>query len=325
MVRAVRVHRVGGPENLVVDDVELPPPARGEVQVQHTAIGVNFLDCYQRSGLYPLPALPHGLGSEGVGRVLALGDGVHGLATGDRVAYAGLVPPGSYCVARNVPAWRLVPVPEALDDVAVAALLLKGLTAEFLVRRVFKVGPGHRVLVHAAAGGVGLLVCQWLRHLGATVFGVVSQDAKVGPAREAGCHHVIVRSQEDVADAVSRLSQGKGLDVVYDSVGKDTLRESLRCLRKRGLLVSFGNASGRPEPLALAELQAGSFFLTRPTLHDYTATRDELLRSARVLFQLVGGGVLRARVDSTFPLAEAASAHRRLESRQSAGAIVLVP
>lgn len=325
MVRAVRVHAVGGPECLSVDDVDVPPPARGEVQVQHAAIGVNFLDCYQRSGLYPLPSLPHGLGSEAVGRVLGVGEGVQGLAVGERVAYAGLVTPGSYCERRNVPAWRLVPVPAAVDDVAVAALLLKGLTAEFLTRRVFKVGPGHRVLVHAAAGGVGTLLCQWLRHVGATVYGIVSTAAKAEVARAAGCHQVIVRDQDDVADVVSRMTQGKGLDVVYDSVGKATLRESLRCLRKRGLLVAFGNASGRPEPVALAELQAGSFFLTRPTLQDYTATRDELLRAAEVLFKLVLGGVLRARVDGTLPLAAAADAHRRLESRQSVGAIVLLP
>ena len=325
MVRTVRVHAVGGPECLVVDDVDLPPPGRNEVQVQHTAIGVTFLDCYHRSGLYPLPSLPHGIGSEAVGRVVAIGDGVHGLAIGDRVGCAGGVPPGSYADRRNVPAWRLVPLPAAVDDVAAAALLLKGLTAEFLVRRVFKVGPGHRVLVHAAAGGVGLLLCQWLRHVGASVFGVVSTLAKEAAARAAGCHQVIVREREDVVVAVARFTQQKGLDVVYDSVGRATLRESLQCLRQRGLLVSFGNASGRPDPVALAELQAGSFFLTRPTLHDYTATRSELLRAAEVLFALVTGGVLRGTLDTTLPLPAAAEAHRRLESRASTGAIVLVP
>lgn len=325
MVRTVRVHAVGGPECLVVDDVDLPPPARGEVQVQHTAIGVNFLDCYQRSGLYPLPSLPHGIGSEAVGRIVAIGEGVHGLALGDRVGYAGGVSPGSYAERRNVPAWRLVPVPAAVEDMAAAALLLKGLTAECLVRRVFKVGPGHRVLVHAAAGGVGLLLCQWLRHVGASVFGVVSTAAKEAAAMAAGCHQVIVRERDDVVEAVARLTQQKGLDVVYDSVGRTTLRESLQCLRKRGLLVSFGNASGRPDPVALAELAAGSFFLTRPTLNDYTATRSELLRAAEVLFALVTGGVLRGAVDGTFPLDAAADAHRRLESRASSGAMVLMP
>ncbi|MFY9343096.1 MAG: zinc-binding dehydrogenase, partial [Planctomycetota bacterium] len=227
--------------------------------------------------------------------------------------------------ARNVPAWRLVPVPAEIDDVAAAALLLKGLTAEFLVRRVFKVGPGHRVLVHAAAGGVGTLLCPWLRHVGATVIGVVSAAAKAEVARAAGCHHVIVRDHEDVGAMVGALTGGKGVDVVYDSVGKATLRESLACLRKRGLLVSFGNASGRPDPLALSELQAGSFFVTRPTLHDYTATRPELLRAAEVLFALVAGGVLQPRVHATLPLADAVQAHQLLESRQTTGAIVLVP
>jgi NADPH2:quinone reductase len=325
MVATIRIHATGGPEQLVLDEVELPPPARGEVQLRHGAIGVNFLDCYHRSGLYPLPSLPHGIGSEAVGVVAAVGEGVDGVDIGQRLACAGGVAPGAYAAARNVPAWRLVPVPEGLSDAQVAAVLLKGLTAEFLVRRVFKVGPGHRVLVHAAAGGVGLLLCQWLRHVGASVIGVVSTAAKADLARQHGCHHVVVRDGDDVAAAVGTLTQGKGVDVVYDSVGRATLRESLRCLRKRGMLVNFGNASGRPEPLALPELQAGSFFVTRPTLHDYTATRQELLRAAEVLFELVRGGVLRVHIDSTLPLAAAADAHRRLESRQSTGAIVLVP
>ncbi len=324
MVLAIRIHRTGGPECLQPDEVPLLAPERGEVQLRHTAIGVNFIDCYHRSGLYPVP-LPAGIGSEAVGIVQALGDGVTGIAVGDRVAYAGGMAPGSYATARNVPAWRLVPVPAELDDVTLAALLLKGLTAECLVRRVFKVGPGHRVLVHAAAGGVGLLLCQWLRYISTTVIGVVSSPAKAELARANGCHQVVVRGQEDVVATVLSLTQQRGLDVVYDSVGQATLRESLRCLRKRGLLVSFGNSSGRPEPLALQELQAGSYFVTRPNLPDYTATRQELVNAAAVLFERVRGGVLRARIDSTLPLAAAAEAHRRLESRQSAGAIVLVP
>lgn len=325
MVATIRIHHTGGPEVLALDDVELPPPARGEARVAHTAIGVNFIDCYHRSGLYPLPGLPHSLGSEAVGRVEALGEGVQGLAVGDRVAYAGGVVPGSYAAARNVPAWRLVPVPAAVDDVSMAASLLKGMTAEFLVRRVFKVGPGHRVLVHAAAGGVGTLLSQWLRHVGATVVGVVSTAAKADVAYAAGCHHVVVRASDDVADAVARFTQGRGVDVCYDSVGKDTLRESLRCLRKRGLLVSFGNSSGRPDPVALAELQEGSFFLTRPTLNDYTSTRNELLHAAEVFGKLLAGGVLRPLLHGTFPLAEAAAAHRLLESRATTGALVLLP
>jgi NADPH2:quinone reductase len=324
MVRTIRIHRTGGPEVLQVDDVELPSPARGELALRHTAIGVNFLDCYHRTGLYPLPEMPHGIGGEAVGVVEAIGDGVRGSAVGDRVAVAGGVVPGCYADARIVPAWRVVPVPPELDDVTVAAVLLKGLTAEFLVRRVFKVGPGHRVLVHAAAGGVGLLLCQWLRHVGATVVGVVSNAEKAAIVQPF-CHRVVVRGDEDVVAVVQQMTQQKGLDVVYDSVGQATLRESLRCLRKRGLLVSFGNASGRPDPIALQELQAGSYFVTRPTLHDYTATRQELLHATEHLFERLRGGVLRARVDRTLPLAQASEAHRRIESRQSAGAIVLLP
>lgn len=325
MPRAIRVHAVGGPECLVCDDVDVPPPARGEVQLQQTAIGVNFIDCHHRAGRYPLPSLPHGIGSEAVGRVAAIGDGVRGLPIGQRVAYAGGMPPGAYAERRNVPAWRVVPVPDGLDDVPVAALLLKGLTAEFLVRRVFRVGPGHRVLVHAAAGGVGLLLCQWLRHLDATVLGVVSTEAKAELARAHGCHHTIVGGPDELAPAVARLTKDKGVDVAYDSVGRTTLRASLRCLRPRGTLVCFGAASGQPEPVDVAELQRASLFLTRPKLDDYTATAAELRRAAAALFTLVQGGVLRARIDSTLPLAAAAAAHERLEARRSAGSIVLVP
>ncbi len=309
----------------VVEEIDVPPPGRGEAQLQQGAIGVNFIDCHHRAGRYPLPSLPHGIGSEAVGRVVAIGDGVRGLAIGQRVAYAGGLPPGAYAERRNVPAWRLVPVPDGLDDVTVAALLLKGLTAEMLVRRVFRVGPGHRVLVHAAAGGVGLLLCQWLRHLDATVVGVVSTEAKAELARAHACHHAIVGGPDELVPAVMRLTQDKGVDVAYDSVGRTTLRASLRCLRPRGTLVCFGAASGQPEPVDVAELQRASLFLTRPKLDDYTATARELARAAGALFALVQGGVLRAHVDGTFPLAEVAAAHRRLEARQSAGAIVLLP
>ena len=325
MNRAIRIHRTGGPECLQLEEVEVPGPARGEVVLRHLAIGVNFLDCYHRSGLYPVP-LPAGLGSEAVGVVEALGDGVQGVAVGDRVGYAGDVPPGAYADRRTVPAWRLVGIPAEVDDVTAAAVLLKGLTAEYLVRRVFKVGPGHRVLVHAAAGGVGSLLCQWLRHLDATVFGVVSSDEKAAAALANGCHHVAVSPREDFVAVVREITKDRGVDVVYDGVGQDTLRGSLRCLRRRGMLVSFGNASGRPGPVELAELQSGgSLFVTRPTLHDYTATRQELVAAAEALWKLVRPGVLKARLDRTFPLAAAAEAHRRLEARLSTGAMVLLP
>src|SRR5688572_32614005 len=321
----IRVHRTGGPECLVADDVDVPPPLRGDVQLVQTAVGVNFIDCHHRAGRYPLPGLPHGIGSEAAGIVAAVGDGVRGIAVGQRVAYAAGMPPGAYAQRRNVPAWRVVPVPDGVDDVTVAAVLLKGLTAELLVRRVFRVGPGHRVLVHAAAGGVGLLLCQWLRHLDATVIGAVSTAAKAELAHAYGCHHTIVGGPEELVPAVARLTKDKGVDVVYDSIGRTTLRASMRCLRTRGTLVSFGNASGAPEPVELAELQRASLFLTRPKLDDYTATAAELRRAAAALLALVQGGVLRAHVDSTLPLASAAAAHERLEARRSAGAIVLVP
>jgi NADPH2:quinone reductase len=302
MVLCVRVHQPGGPEQLVVEDLELPPPARGEARIEHTAIGVNFLDCHHRAGRAPLPELPHGLGIEAVGTIAALGEGVSGPALGTRVAYAAGIAPGAY-----------------------AAALGKGLTAEMLARRVFKVGPGHRVLVHAAAGGVGSLLCQWLRHQGAMVIGAVSTAEKAELARRAGCHQVVVTASESVVDVVQAITQQRGLDVVYDGIGRDTFAASLGCLRKRGLLVMFGHASGPPAPIDVAVLQSGSWFVTRPVLTDYTATRQELLHAAEVLWKVVGGGVLRPHIDAVLPLREAAAAHRRLEGRQSCGSLVLRP
>jgi NADPH2:quinone reductase len=325
MVLCVRVHQPGGPEQLVVEDLELPPPARGEARIEHTAIGVNFLDCHHRAGRAPLPELPHGLGIEAVGTIAALGEGVSGPALGTRVAYAAGIAPGAYAAAANVPAWRLLPVPAAVDDVTAAAVLGKGLTAEMLARRVFKVGPGHRVLVHAAAGGVGSLLCQWLRHQGAMVIGAVSTAEKAELARRAGCHQVVVTASESVVDVVQAITQQRGLDVVYDGIGRDTFAASLGCLRKRGLLVMFGHASGPPAPIDVAVLQSGSWFVTRPVLTDYTATRQELLHAAEVLWKVVGGGVLRPHIDAVLPLREAAAAHRRLEGRQSCGSLVLRP
>lgn len=324
MHRAFRIRRTGGPECLVLEQVPIPAPARGEVLVQHAAIGVNFVDCQRRRGGEALDGLPAGIGVEGVGTVRAVGEGVNGVAIGARVGYAASVPPGAYADHHVVPAWRLVPIPPAVDDVTAAAVLLKGLTAEFLVRRTFKIGPGHRVLVHAAAGATGGLVCQWLRHVGASVFGVVSTPAKVEVARANGCHHALLAG-DDVAATVQRITAGKGVDVIYDGVGKDTFALSLQCLRPRGLLVAFGEASGRPAPLDFATLRSGSYFVTRPSLGDYSATRQELLRAAEVLFALVKGGVLRPLVEATLPLADAAQAHARLESRQNRGAIVLLP
>jgi NADPH2:quinone reductase len=258
--------------------------------------------------------------------VEAIGPGVPKLRVGARVGYAGAASPGAYADRRVVPAWRLLPIPDAIDDVTAAALLLKGLTAEYLLRRTFRVGPGHRVLVHAAAGGVGLLLCQWLRHLGATVFGAVSTDAKAELAQAHGCHHPIVTTRDDFVAVVRTVTRDQGVDVVYDSVGQATVRGSLDCLRRRGMLVLFGNSSGPPGPIDPLELgRRGSLFLTRPSLHDYVSTRQELLRAGSALFAVVAQGVVRPRVDRTLPLADAAAAHRLLESRATAGALVLLP
>lgn len=325
MVATIRLHRTGGPEVLVLDDLPVPPPARGEVTVRQTAVGVDLLDCRHRSGAEPLPGLPHGLGSGAVGVVTAVGEGVAGAAVGDRVGYAGFAPPGAYAAARNLPAWRCLPLPPSLDDTVAAAVLGKGLCAGLLARRVFKAGPGHRVLVHAAAGGVGSLLCQWLRHVGATVLGAVPTAEKAGVALQDGCHHVVVGAADAVVDGVRQFTRGRGVDVVYDGTGAATLRASLRCLRARGLLVAWGDASGPPPPVALAELQAGAFFLTRPRLSAYLATRAELLRAGEQLFALLAGGVLRPRLDRTLPLADAAVAHRLLEARATTGSLVLLP
>lgn len=321
-----RVHRPGPPDVLTIEDLAIGDPGRGEVRLRQTAIGVNFLDIYHRSGLYPLPSMPHGIGAEAVGVVIGIGEGVVGLRVGDRVGYATGLPPGSYADERNVPAWRLVRLPDALSDDVTAASLLKGLTAEYLVRRTFKVGPGHRVLVHAAAGGVGLILCQWLRHLGATTLGVVSTAGKAEAAKAAGCTYPIVAPDGGFAAAVRERTQGKGVDVVYDSVGKATLRDSLASLRARGMLVLFGNASGRPDPIDPTELQRrGSLFVTRPVLNDYVATRQELLRAARSWFQVLTTGVVQPVIDRRLPLRDAAAAHRLLEARATTGSLVLLP
>lgn len=323
MVATIRLHRTGGPGVLVLDDLALPPPARGEVAVAQTAVGVDRIDCHHRSGVEPLPGLPHGIGTVAVGVVTAVGEGVAGPVVGERVGYAGLVPPGAYASARNVPAWRCLRLPPSLDDTAAAAVLGKGLCAGLLARRVFKAGPGHRALVHAAAGGVGSLLCQWLRHVGATVVGAVSTPAKAGAALQNGCHHVVVGGPDAVVDGVQQFTRGRGVDVVYDGTGAATLRASLRCLRARGLLVAFGDVSG--SSVALAELQAGAFFLTRPTMSAYLATRAGLLRAGEQLFALLAGGVLRPRLDRALPLADAAEAHRLLEARATTGSLVLLP
>lgn len=323
-VRAVRVHEVGGPEVLRWEAVELPEPGPGEVRVRHAAIGLNFIDTYQRTGLYPVP-LPAVLGSEAVGVVEALGEGVTGFAAGDRVGYA-TAPIGAYAEARNVAASVLVKVPAGVGDELAAATLLKGMTAHYLLDIGRLKESPRTILVHAAAGGVGLLLCQWAKRLGATVIGAVGSAEKAELARANGCDHVIRYDVEKITERVQELTQGRKVDVVYDSVGKDTWSASLASLRPRGTLVSFGQSSGPVAPFEPRVLAAsGSLFLTRPTLHDYVREREELDARARDLFAALGDGTLKVLVGQTYPLREAARAHRDLEGRKTTGSTVLVP
>lgn len=309
---------------LRVEEVTVGEPGPGEARVRHGAIGVNFIDVYHRTGLYPLP-LPSGLGVEGAGVVEAVGAGVTHVAAGDRVAYAG-GGPGSYSQVRTMPAAGLVKLPAGISERQAAAIMLKGMTVRYLVRRTYPVQAGDTVLWHAAAGGVGLLACRWLRAIGATVIGTVGSDDKAELAKRHGCDHTIVYTREDVAARVKEITKGVGVPVVYDPVGKSTFAASLDCLRPRGLLVSFGNASGPVPPFDLLQLSAkGSLFVTRPTLFHYTATRPELEETAGELFQMTMSGKLDLQSPTTYHLSEAARAHRELEGRRTTGSIVLLP
>jgi len=324
MSNVVLLHRHGGPEVLVLEQLDSPPPGPQELQIRHTAIGVNFIDVYDRTGLYPL-TLPAVLGREAAGVVVASGRRVHGFRAGDRVAYVHNVP-GAYCELRNVPAARVVKIPATITDREAAALMLKGLTAQYLLRRTYRVAKGEPILVHAAAGGVGLILCQWAHALGARVIGVVGSEAKVDLARKNGCRHVLVSGRDPLVDSVKRLTKGAGVAVVYDSVGQDTFLESLDCLRPLGMMVSYGNASGPPPPIDPLELsKRGSLFLTRPSLFAYISNRAELTTAARQLFAVVKSRKVRIRIGQTYPLAEAAQAHRDLEARRTTGSTVLVP
>jgi NADPH2:quinone reductase len=324
MTRAIRIQANGGPEVLDLVDVDPGEPSHAEARVRHTAIGLNFIDTYHRTGLYPL-ALPTGIGMEAAGIVEAIGDGVHDIAVGQRVAYAG-GPPGAYAEARCIAADRLVPLPADISDEVAASSLLKGMTVEYLVRRVRPVGAGDVVLWHAAAGGVGLLACQWLAHLGVETIGTVGSDAKADLARAHGCAHTVVYTREDFVAFVRAHTGGAGVPVVFDSVGKATFMGSLDCLRPRGMYVGFGNASGKPEPFDMGILAAkGSLFLTRPTLMDYTRSRADLLASAAALFDVIRAGAVEPRIHQRFALAEAARAHRELERRATTGSTILVP
>lgn len=324
MSQAIRIYEHGGPEVLRLEALDPGKPAAGEVQVRHTAIGINYIDVYDRTGLYPLQ-LPGGLGREAAGVVTALGRGVRGLKVGERVAYVHTVP-GAYCELRNVPAERVVRVPRGISDEQAAALMLKGLTAHFLLRRTYRVARGDHILVHAAAGGVGLILCQWARALGARVIGVVGTEQKAELARRHGCRHVLVSGRDELVPAVKSLTRGAGVAVVYDAVGKDTFIESLDCLRRLGMMVTFGNASGPPPAISPLELaKRGSLFLTRPTLFNYIASRAELEAGARELFAAVRSRKVRIVIGQRYPLARAADAHRDLEGRRTTGSTVLTP
>jgi NADPH:quinone reductase len=322
MVQAIRFARTGGPEVLEWQQVEVGKPGQGQVRLRHTAVGLNYIDTYQRSGLYPMP-LPSGLGSEAAGVVEEVGPGVTGLKPGDRVAYAG-GPLGAYSEARVMPADRLVPVPDGITDQQAAAMMLKGMTAWYLVRRTHQVKRGETILIHAAAGGVGLIVCQWAKHRGATVIGTVGDEEKAALAKRNGCDHPILYKHEDFIARVNELTQGRKLPVVYDSVGKDTFYKSLDCLAPLGLMVSFGQSSGAIGSVDIGILAAkGSLFLTRPTLFTYTSTREDLLTAAQELFEVVQSGAVKIAVNQTYPLREAARAHRDLQDRKTTGQTVL--
>ncbi len=324
MPTTVRFHEKGGPEVLRVEDLPVGAPGQNEVRVRHTAIGVNFIDTYHRTGLYPLP-LPSGIGVEGAGVVEAVGPGVKHFREGDRVAYAGGAP-GSYSQVRVMAADRLVKIPKDIPDRQAAGMMLKGMTVQYLVRRTYPVRKGDTVLVHAAAGGVGLIACQWLRALGVKVIGTVGSDEKAKLAKAHGCHHPIVYTREDFVARVKEITKGAGVPVVFDAVGKSTFQGSLDCLRPRGVMVTFGNASGAVPPVDLLQLsQRGSLFITRPTLAHYTGTREELEATARDVFRMVRSGKVKIEVASTYPLAEAAQAHRDLEARKTTGSVVLIP
>ena len=324
MPRAIRIHETGGPEVMLLEEVEVGPPAADEVQIRHTAIGLNFIDVYDRSGLYPQKSLPAGLGREAAGVISAVGKKVRGLRVGDRVAYVG--PPGSYAELRNVPAAVVVKVPAGISDEQAAVLMLKGGTACYLLRHTYRVQRGDFIVVHAAAGGVGSLLSQWGKKLGATVIGVVGSADKLVLAKRNGCKHVLLRGRDDVPALVKKISKGLGAHVVYDGVGKDTFFESLDCLRRRGILASFGNASGPVAPFSPAELaKRGSLYLTRPTMMDYTANRADLESIARETFAAAKKKWIRIEINQRYKLADAAQAHRDLESRKTTGSSVIYP
>ncbi len=324
MTKAIRIHEPGGPEVLKYEDVDVGAPGPGEVRIRQTAVGLNFVDVYQRSGLYPVKDLPAVIGMEAAGVIEEVGSDVSGFKLGDRVAYTmGL---GAYAQERVMGTERLVPLPDGIDDRQAAAMMLQGTTAHYLIHRTYKVQKGDTILVYAAAGGVGLILCQWAKHLGATVIGCVGSEEKAELAKANGCDHPILYRDENVPERVRKLTNGDGVQVVYDGVGKETFNDSLDCLRPFGLMVSFGNASGPLEPLNPAILgPKGSLYLTRTTLATHTATRELLMDGANALFDVVTKGHVKIAINQTYPLHETAQAHRDLEARKTTGSTVLIP
>ena len=325
MTKAFRFYETGGPEVLRLEDVEVAAPAPGQVRMRHAAVAVNYRDILVRRGVHRVPALPSGLGLESAGEIDAVGPDVTGLAVGDRVAcVAG--PDGAYAQARIVPAARVVPLPDGIDARMAAAMMVRGMTARYLLHETFRVKPGDTILIHAAAGGVGIIMCQWAKHLGATVIGTVSSAEKAQIARAHGCDHPIVYSETDFAAVVRDLTKGAGVPVVYDSVGRATFEGSLKSLARRGVLASFGEASGDPDPVPPRRLGAlGSIHLTHPSLVDYTATRAELLATANHLFEMVKSGKIKIEITAEYALADAPRAHADMEARRTTGSIVLIP
>jgi len=322
-MKAIIVRTPGGPNTMVLEDIELSPPGPDEVRLRHTAIGVNFIDTYHRSGLYKLP-LPTGIGSEGAGVVEVVGENVTRIKIGDRIAYVNV--PGSYSEAANIPEWRAVKLPDSITDETAAACMLKGMTAQYLLKRTFPVQAGQTILVHAAAGGVGLILCQWAKHLGVTVIGTVGADSKRELALANGCAHVFNSRTEDIPAKVKEVTGGLGVPVVYDSIGKDTFMASLNCLQTRGLLVTFGNASGAVPPFEPHLLSPkGSLYLTRPTLLHYTRNREEMQETADDLFSMIASGAVKITVNQRFSLEKACEAHEALHSRATTGATLLIP
>jgi NADPH2:quinone reductase len=324
MNHAIRIHETGGPEVLRWEEVDEPTPGVGEVSIAQSAIGLNFIDTYFRSGHYPLSSLPLTLGMEGAGVVAAIGEGVEGFEVGERVAY--VAGPGAYCESRSVPAARLLHLPEGISEEQAAAMMLKGMTAEYLVRRTHPVEAGETILVQAAAGGVGLILCQWASDLGATVVGTVGSPEKAEIARSHGCHHPVLYREESFVDRVKEITDGRGVPVVYDAVGSDTFDDSLACLAHRGLMALYGQSSGAVEPFEIQRLMAGgSLYLTRPSLAAYTSTREDLLDSAQALFDVVASGAVKIEIGQRYPLEDTRRAHEDLEARRTTGSTVLVP